>query len=762
MAPAAASTNGLKKENRPPRATKMIVPAIPLPYVQKRKLQDAARAKAREEAAAPKQEVVEAPRTPTPPPVAEIAPPVANGSDGGRLEKVEEIVEAVPSPESASPVTPTVEEEQTPAAEEPKVLAEEKVHGKQIHSTLQCTLCIDIRAEVAHETPSSSSHGPSSSSTYQMPPAFVPGYPPGFPPTNVSPPMVNNTSQRNVPNGQHQMHHPHPSVGSVMFGGPESTRSSPALPVHASNNMPYFYPPPTQTSGYGNAPQNMSNGYSSMGPPPPPGFFPRPDGFTNQAAANSYGRANISFGPAEGYSPSTTPMGGDQRMNNFDLSTPHSFQGSQSSAANEQEHGPFYNQYPTAVISNGSNGHIDEVRLYQQPRPNPPTGSQAVRPSAQSFSAGPQSDHYDGLMGYLQQQFADPAFADYTLELRYIDDRAVPVRIPGHNLMFARSPALNRRMTAQARDSDGLTVRTLLIETDDRYLRSDAFWMAAQRLYAWPLLEPGPSPVLNMAHQQSSAPGSPTERFAFALGYAAAGKILEIPPVIMRGAEIASQLLSWNTIEMAFDFALEGDLESRFAVRLGPGTGTPVPPTYGPAAGFLMNYALQFLIANFPAGFTLDTESGDSARHPRLPNASDSRPGQNKRLSSIKFGDHPAQENGSAAPSDSVTATLSTLLINLPFDLLKYVLESPQLGNVKDWASIVLRRAVMTSVIEERERRKRKVRESHIPNAERHANAMVWEQVGWVESVDESPKHAGIAKPSLSRRWLGFDRVPED
>lgn len=508
----------------------------------------------------------------------------------------------------------------------------------------------------------------------------------------------------------------------------------------------------------------LSNGYSSMGPPPPPGYYPSQNGFMNHGPSTDHypRRQMISFGPPEGYSPSGTPLPFDSgaRHNNFDVAT-HSFHGSQSSATNEQENGPaFYSQYPTAVISNGSNGHVDEVRLYQQPRPKPRTGSQPVAaPNGfGNMPPPPMGDHLDGLIPYIQSQFADPSFADYTLELRYSDDRAPPVRIPGHNLIFARSPTLKLLMTAQARDSngDGLTVRTLLLETDDRFLRSDGFWMAVQRLYGCPLLEFGPITTLNVQHAafSGSMPGAPQDRFDLALGYAAAGTLLQIPPVVARGAEIAAHLVNWVTVERALDFALDGGLDAQWTLNTQI-EQTRSTSTYGPAVNVLIHNALNFIITAFPAGLELDTTAPEPIRNRRLPFIQENRgSGQNPRLSLIKFGDHPSQDSMRSNSANPIPFTLSKILLNLPFHLLKYVLESSRLGNVQGWATTALRTKIMHQVIEEREKRRIKAFSSYVPNVERKANFKDWEAVGWQEEV--VPYDGNEATPTLDRTWVEY------
>jgi hypothetical protein len=551
-----------------------------------------------------------------------------------------------------------------------------------------------------------------------------------------------------------------------MFGGyEESNNSSPAPPPSAGNVPPYSFQQPAQSGRHGphlsngGHSQNISNGYSPMGPPP--GYYPRQDNFQNQGpgADNFARRQMISFGPPDGYSPSPTPLGFEnQRLAAYDPTTPHSFHGSQSSAPNEQEP-TFYTQYPTAVISNGSNGHIEEVRVYQQPRPKPRTGSQAL-PSAtantnfpgQPMAPPPMIDHLDGLVNYVQAQFADSELADYTLELRYSDDRAEPVRIPGHGLIFGRSPTLKALMKAQAQvnNGDGLTGKSLLIESDDRFLRSDGFWMAMQRLYGGPLLDMGAAAMQHLprtSQQPHPMPGTAADRCELGLGYAAAGHILQIPPVVNRGAEMAGHFVNWDTIEKALDFALDGGVDSQWTYGAQP-ERSKSPSRYGPAVNIIIYNALNFVVSAFPPNFELDTSVGEPTTNRRLPAVPEDRP-SNSRLSFIKFGDHPSEDSVKSESGTSITATLSKVLLNLPFHLLKYVLESPRLGNVEGWASTNLRQKVMHSVIEEREKRRSKVLTSaHVPQSKSKFD----DNVRWAEAVAPHGGHDGT--PILTRDWV--------
>jgi hypothetical protein len=249
-------------------------------------------------------------------------------------------------------------------------------------------------------------------------------------------------------------------------------------------------------------------------------------------------------------------------------------------------------------------------------------------------------------------------------------------------------------------------------------------------------------------------PGTAVDRFEVALGYAAAGHILQMPPVVNRGVDVAMHFIRWETIEMALDFALDGGLDSRWTLNNTGYSGSP--STYGPTVNMLIETALNFVITNFPPNFELDTSVTETSHNRRLPFIMENRPTiPNPRLSSIKFGDHPSEDTIRSTSSKSPSATLSKILLNLPFPLLKYVLESSRLGNVQGWATTALRQKVMHSVIEEREKRRKYARESRtVSNAERKANSKKWEAVGWEESL--SPPQGGSETSTLTQTWVDF------
>ncbi|KAF9880369.1 hypothetical protein CkaCkLH20_02323 [Colletotrichum karsti] len=608
---------------------------------------------------------------------------------------------------------------------------------------------------------------------HQLPPTFRP--PPVIPPTRYNMPpgsnsgprpapvVINGTSHRgprSVHNGPPHMHVPRPSNGSlVQFGGFGSNSSSPA-PPHSGGFMPPPGPPSHDGRQFHNQVPVATNGY-------PPHQMPYGTEFVPGTAVDQFGR------------PIPAPPGMEQYhpyMNGYGPSTPHSFQGSHSSA---QADDLGYNPYPAPGIPNG-NAPVDDARSHP-----PPAGAFGVPP--QRMLSGPMPPPHlmhpgldgqalDDLSAYLRSQFRDTSFADCTLELRYSDDRYPPVRIPGHRLVLARSAAISKKLESEGYESSSPGANRLIrLESDDRYLRSDAFWMAVQHIYAFPLLvlpDPNASASLGMA-------GSADDRFDFALGYAAAGHVLEWHPMVVRGIDIASHTLSWSTIERAIGFAL-GDVPGRASAD------RHTQFMYGDAVQILINGIISFLVNNFPADFTLDTSVADPELFARIPFASalPAREGtptiahgtsgkdRRSRPMHIQFGDLSVNQDGSkgseTAPQSpqqrSIRSTLSAILINLPFAFLKPTLESSGYGSVNGWANVEARHQVMLDVVKEREARRARaveaVRAGVVPHADLIFNGLQsaeprvseeWNGLGWREEV---VSYVNGDAPSLGRQWV--------
>jgi hypothetical protein len=500
---------------------------------------------------------------------------------------------------------------------------------------------------------------------------------------------------------------------------------------------------------------------------------------------DAYGRPGMMYGPME-----TFPPFGNT---NFGPSTPHSFHDSQSSG--HPDDNAMYHQYPPNGHRNAANGHgeADGHVMNHQGRMFGPADYPRLIPRGEFTHQGPISDdNGDGFVRFMQQQFGNAELADCTLELRYVDDRAAPVRIPGHRVIYARSTTLAEQLKNQLHQMSDRGMQILLLETGSRWIRSDSFYMAVQRLYGHPLLSMPPRNRADSANVTDA--GNSNEQLEFALSYAAAGHLLEWAPVVRRGCEVATQLLSWQSLEKVIGFALDASSD----------TGSHVSYKYGDGSKILLSAAATFVVHNLPPSFNLDTTAGHPEEYARLPVCPPPSPADKKRapviargssvhlgmarrsqqLSGIQFGDLSlTEETGgleSATPKAAQQAqlvphaVLSRALINLPFSQLKMILESAGSGNVNGWANAESRYNIIRSAVEEREARRLRTLEavlrgrikSSIPIRSALCSPTPhdmgpWSALGWQEEI---LPYGNADGPSLGRKWVPFveaQRSPE-
>lgn len=418
----------------------------------------------------------------------------------------------------------------------------------------------------------------------------------------------------------------------------------------------------------------------------------------------------VSTAPIDGYGP--VPV-------NHGPLTPRSIHGSQSSRNGED--------FLPRPLVNGHNG-----LEFGRPGPHPGAARAPMPPNTQAPFSPPGFD-VDEAMGFvdrISQMFARPEFADCEIVLviperltstnsQYPGKPNGPLRLPAHRLILAHHPMLGSLMQEQAHQADAS--REVRITSDDPFLRADSLWRAIKYVYGCRYV-----PLPRDIEKESDV-----EKFHFSLGYVAAGALLDLPPISISGVREASKLVSWDTLEKGLEFALTDALINVDHLREGQHPVLQFRYKYGPYVGELVEKIMVFLIMHFPSNFTLDTTVEDSryVRLPTLPAASTSprdqstRPevshynptGQNaSRMSSIniKFGDMDLGEaNGhhSSSPSPQsggYNMALSRILLNLPFEMLKSLLESNSLGGVPGWQTIQDRQRVMSDLVAEREARR--------------------------------------------------------
>ncbi|ROW03316.1 hypothetical protein VSDG_01374 [Cytospora chrysosperma] len=662
----ANSTSMIQKSASRPLVRKRIEPVIPLPYLQRRPKQPPASTqlpsplRTNSEDAPPDSDKDQAqPRTyevkglanGTKPTADSLAPPQGIEQEETGIAEVEaELHHQKPEPVSAGPAT------QGTAAYQPTV-------GEA------------TPPDIAPSAPSPASHAPRAAS-----PTTYDNMPPPFHPVNNHPVHFRGPIPEPIRMPQHalngpRMHQQHPSNGSMVFGG-----------FHGSNTSS-----PAPRSG---------------------GAFPPPILMAHEqmpvAAVDAFGRPMVSVGPIDGHAPVT--------MNHGPM-TPHSYHESHSSWNPEESYAP-------KPLANGHNG-VDLGRL------GPPPGVTRVpQPPPSQPPFNPDGFEVGDAMAFTEQissMFARPDFADCQLYLAIPDQLTSvnsqhpgapngPLRLPAHRLILSTNRVLRDLLQEKAGQSDELV--EVRIASDDPFLRADAMWRAVKYVYGCRYV---PFP---MGLQRESD----VEKFHFVLGYAAAGALLEVPHISINAMVEASRLLSWDTVEKGLEFVLR---DSVITPNRMDGPQTPLFPQFQYKHGIYVNELvgkiMMFIITNFPSNFVLDTtvEEPRYSRFPASPGkqsaaevSSHNAPpvGQlSSRLASIniRFGDmDPSENNGRGQPAEQqhshgYRASLSRILLNLPFEMVKFLLESNGIGGVSGWQTVQDRRRVIPSVIAQREARRR-------------------------------------------------------
>ncbi|KAI1775927.1 hypothetical protein F4818DRAFT_392324 [Hypoxylon cercidicola] len=579
----------------------------------------------------------------------------------------------------------------------------------------------------------------------------------------------NPTNLNGPPHMNHIQHHPHMSNGGgVIFGGFSGSHTPSPAPPPAG-----FYPPPPPPANGESRIHPQTNGHrhgqsNGNGLPGPIDTQFRPD-MLPTSSIDTFGQvsAPVPPPPFDPFSPTVGPYG---------LSTPHSFHDSHTSGEpNGVENGNGNGNgnvngamppYLTNGIPYGGHAH------HEHPVVPPFMPLQPFRHPG-SFDDGLR-EH----IRYFQDQFDSGELTDCTLELVSTKLLHHPVKIIGHKFIFARSPALKQDIMA-ARATD-LGSHTITIESDDPYLRSDAWWSAVRHLYLHPLVNPD---MMDNTASGLHFDGDKLDRFKFCLGYAAAGHLLNMHGIFMRGLYMAADFITWVTVEEALGFVFEGtsqrhvnyDNEQNFELDFG----------YGPEVRLLLEATMVFLINEFPPNFELDASVADPPKFARIPAAviammspppTDVAPTAARgssmrkpsRLSNIKFGDLPAAfpEDGSLPQRGPAKCSpiLSRILLNLPFEELRAVLTSESNG-VSGWNTAQDRYHAVADVVAEREARRTRavdaVRAGAVPHyreiqqrlsaQRRHAIVEPWDVLNWQEQVVQ-PRGGEV--PQLVRTWV--------
>ncbi|KAF2843428.1 hypothetical protein M501DRAFT_925105 [Patellaria atrata CBS 101060] len=608
-------------------------------------------------------------------------------------------------------------------------------------------------AYTGHKSAIMSSVSPPTNSM-EFPPPFVPAGLRSRPPSTASitfpqfPPSGNN----------HSMHHPRPSINSVVFGGYADSSSSSPAPPHSAG--PPHYPP---------------HPASFINPPfPPHPFFP--PGHMHHLSDPHMMYPPMGMGPQGLY-----PISRDQHH-------PPQF-GRSSYTQNGQIPYPMANQhtfpppFPISPIDRGVSGsqpgsqassaHNDNEVINPPQHPSQqfpvmPTGERLNHVPLQNGFVTPNMAaqkrlirEQQSLREYLVSQFGTHDFADYILELSESRMGSRLFALPVHGIIIARSPRLLRVIQEHANNpayADGRKI--LKVQITDRFCTGEAFADALKFLYGGELLETGmfTSELENFDSKTGdlSIFGIARQRMDGALAYVAAGYFLGISDITARGLKIAKELLRWDTVEQVLDFTLAAGFEnfeprdpaSNLSTSQQDKSENELPTqmlAYGKYGDALLTDIVDFLCSNIPPGFNFINSVPELRGIPRLPIMEESRPSTaNPRLSRIQFGDLPATE---ITQMSFITRILSSIFLSLPFSVLRSIFSSQTLNERLPTSEVL---ELLRSVVAERESRRQRAIRGPLSN---DVPYRVLQNLDWEESVKYDTQDSPERR--LNRSYVG-------
>ncbi|KAK5128425.1 hypothetical protein LTR85_003093 [Meristemomyces frigidus] len=601
----------------------------------------------------------------------------------------------------------------------------------------------------------------------ELPPAFVPSL------EHHTPQSAASSAYRNpqAPSYGHSMHQ---TSNGIVFGGQDSSTSSPAPPQSAGSAFqPPIYPtfgaaPPTQMPLPGHT-HHASEPYMQRAFHPPTTqwnmrqgyapYQPQPHYFQPHAHQQFRYPPREVFTPAEPHQPNGHYSRSRSASQNSSAVPRAAFEDLQSPSAADgaRESAKMMFHEPKAAFTPGP-PQLRHHQSHMAARVHEPTPLPHLDMTSGFENAEALRDHV--LAAFAQPKLADchlQILEDYDSSRRYIDC---------HKLVLSRSPKL-LEMILNSDPPASATLKTQVhIPLKGQYVRIRPLVEIIRYLYGGPLLS------LDQPRHPIGGPESVPnnqQRMENALQHVATGAWLKLPIVAYRGVDVAANLLHWDTVPSLLGFALDGGLgpfwnvddgsEGRISCAssddsLGRAemTGTP---TYDPYSTTLLHRMIDFAVHLLPPDFYLDASAPQLTSCPRLPPLPlnhESKPSRSDpRLGNIRFGE---MSNDDHQRPSIVTTAISSMLLSLPFALLKCILEHDHLAANLGADTVG---SIMRQVLAEREVRRKRVLKAR-PVHDNGVEPQLAQNLYWEEEVEASRQHrAGLR---LTRRRKGIDTPP--
>ena len=534
-----------------------------------------------------------------------------------------------------------------------------------------------------------------------LPPPFYPSHK-----NDTLTPPVNGSDTTHTPSHRHQL-----SAGALVF---QSANESPVAPTTPQEQVPDVH------------------GQHALSRPPP-GFGPE------QFAPFFPSHAQH---PSEASAPWQLP--------------PHTIVPSDSAYENGAAYtGPYNSHFPLGEAGFGANGTVtshsqspSKAQFSETVPTSDPSEEQHAIPY-QNGTAAPAERLEESpfeLASYLSTQYGNPEFADFILQVR--SPESILVSVPVHGIVVVRSPviaeAIHRSPAPSHRSRDARRLVDVLAL--DPLTTRDSLEEAFRVLYGAPLISAqtflyGLGPYMYESDQASPS-NDAQRRMRQALSYIAAARTFQMPSMQARGVEIARMLLRWDTVDQVLQYVL--------AASPAPRSRADAQDSDDPFIATLLKYALDFIAYTFPVDFKLYTIAPEFKQVPRLPTLLEHRQAtHNPRLSKIRFGDAPTEDDHQASHA---TIVLSTILLSLPLPLVERLFNHRGTANQIGWTGAA---NILRDVINERENRRQKASRGQLkPTQDGTVPTVLLNNLyneERVEQVEPSPLHPSGHRLTMQR-----------
>ncbi|KAF2725065.1 hypothetical protein K431DRAFT_281543 [Polychaeton citri CBS 116435] len=552
-------------------------------------------------------------------------------------------------------------------------------------------------------------------------------------------------------------HSSRPSASSIVFGSQDNTASSPTL--RQSNDtpeaLPPFYPPPA-----GHVPKTLSNHVQHV--VVPQSTFPLHSIHSPPFTPFSQQRTGYQQPPAP-------PLNSRQPSYKSKPDVRHAVELPYTNGHQSRSDSGSSSVIPESLAPT-SDPALETAKFImpegRRPFPKPTLGQRPIPPKfhqSQPAMPSPPPDYQanvenaEMMRDHVRSHFNNPDLADCHLQItdmhggrRYLDS---------HKIILSRSPTLLMLIQNSEPPQSSAWKTQVHIHLSTDYVTLEAFSHGLRYLYGEPIMT---------SQRVMNAPRL-ARRMRLALEDAAVGVWLKAPVIAMSAIDIAATQMHWETISDALSFALEGglsplwlveDIEDRSSTEptdeLNIKPETSGMPTYDPAASQLLHRIIDFTLHMFPPDFFLDISAPQLEavqRLPRVPEPRESRQSiPDPRLSQIHFGEMGAHET---RPSP-ITSLVSSMLLSMPFPILKVILEHPILTNRLGIDTVA---SIMRAVTVERESRRNRALNTVIAeHIDDYSPSTAVQNLHWAESVEVSTQNRVGFR--LARRRKGIDTPP--